>query len=98
MVTKFLFCTVLHHAGLSWITESNQQLEYNIDEHNPDWSTNGTWYNSFFCKKIHGKVFEKYIRNAITGRYNIMCYINAHEKQPPLYVDEGGSSGGKAII
>ena len=33
----------------------------------------------FICKKLHGKVFESFIRNARTNRYNIMCYIDAHE-------------------
>ena len=26
-----------------------------------------------------------------------MCYIGAHEKQQPSYVDDGSSGGGKAI-
>ena len=42
-------------------------------------------------------MFEKYIRNARNYRYNIMCYIGAHEKQQPSYVDDGSSGGGKAI-
>ena len=28
----------------------------------------------------HGTVFEDYIRNRRTERYNIMCSIDAHEK------------------
>ena len=41
----------------------------------------GPWYNTSICKKLHRTVFENFIRNEITGRYNIMCSIDAHEKQ-----------------
>ena len=41
----------------------------------------GTWHNTSICKKSHGNMFEGFIINAITDRYNIMCYIGAHEKE-----------------
>ena len=40
--------------------------------------TGGTWYNTSICKRSNGKVFEGFIRNARTDRYNIMCSIDAH--------------------
>ena len=55
--------------------------------------TGGPWYNTSICKKLHGKVFEVFIRNARTDKYNIMCYIDAHRKYNPQFCD-GGSSGG----
>ena len=58
MVTKFLLNSVLQNVGLSWIIETNQQLEYDIYEHNPYWITYGPWYNTYICKKLHGTVFE----------------------------------------
>ena len=42
--------------------------------------TGGPWYNTSVCKKLQGKVVEVFIRNARTDRYNIMCFIDAHEK------------------
>ena len=51
-----------------------------MDKHNPDWITGGPWYNTYICKKLHGKVFEEFIRNSRTERYNLMCSIDAHEK------------------
>ena len=39
----------------------------------------GPWYNTSICKKLHGKLFEVFIRNARTDRYNIMCSIDAHK-------------------
>ena len=41
--------------------------------------TGGTWYNTSICNKSHENMFEGFIRNARTGRYNIMCSINEHE-------------------
>ena len=58
MVTKFVLNTVLQHIGLSWIIESNQKFEYDIDKHNTYWLTNGPWYNTSICTKLHGTVFE----------------------------------------
>ena len=42
--------------------------------------TGGTWYNTSICKKLRGNVLQEFITNVITGRYNIMCSIDAHEK------------------
>ena len=41
-------------------------------KYNPDWITGGPWYNTSICKKLHGTLFEEYIRNEITDRYNLM--------------------------
>ena len=49
-------------------------------KHNPYWLTNGPWYNTSICTKLHRTVFEKYITNARSDIYNIICYIDAHEK------------------
>ena len=35
MITKFFSNLVLNHVGLSWIIETKQQLEYDIEKHNP---------------------------------------------------------------
>ena len=43
--------------------------------------TGGLWYNTYICKKLHGKVFEGFIINAITDRYNIMCSIDVYERE-----------------
>ena len=40
--------------------------------------TGGPWYNTYICKEIHGKLFEEFIQNEGTDRYNIMCSIDAH--------------------
>ena len=51
-----------------------------MEKHNSYWMTGDTWYNTSICKKLHGNAFEECIRNEITDRYNIMCAIDAHEK------------------
>ena len=89
--------TVLHHVVMSWIIETNQQLEYDIDKHNPDCITDGPWYNRYICTKLHGTVLEIYIRNSITNRYNILCYIDAHDKQQPSSVGFGIIGGCNAL-
>ena len=62
---------------------------------NSDWLTGIPWYNISICKKIHGNIFEGFIINARTDRYNIMCYIDAYEREHQSYsCDDGRSDGG----
>ena len=56
--------------------------------------TGGPWYKISICKKLHGNVFKEFIRNERTDRYNIMCYIYAHEKEHQSSCDDGSSGGG----
>ena len=46
------------------------------------------------CNKLHGKVFEAFIINSRTDRYNIMCSIDAYKGENKPYSCDDGSSGG----
>ena len=59
--------------------ETHEQLKYDTTKNDPNFMTDSPWYNTSICKKLHGKVFEEFIRNARTDRYNLMCYIDEHE-------------------
>ena len=39
-------------------------------------------------------MFEEFIINARTDRYNLMCFIDAHEKDHTSSFDDGSSGGG----
>ena len=65
-----------------------------MDKHNSEWMTSGACYNAYICKKLHGKVFEVFIRNARAERYNSMCSIDAHEKKHQSSCDDSISNGG----
>ena len=81
IIKLFVLNTMLHHVGMLWIIEIHEQLQYDMDKQNSEWMTCGPWYNTYIYKNLHGKVFEEFIRNARTDRYNIMCSIGAHEKK-----------------
>ena len=38
-----------------------------------------------------------FIRNSGTDRYNILCFITAHDKQKPTYYYDASGVGGRAI-
>ena len=97
MINQFVLNKLLRHEGLSQIISSNKQVEYYIKENNPDWLNKGPWYNTSICSKLNGTVFEDYIRNARTYIYNSMCYITAHYKLLPTYVNDASSCGGISI-
>ena len=63
-----------------WIIETHEQLQYDMDEQNSEWMTGGPWYNTSICNKLYGKLFEGFIINARTKRYNIISSIDAHDK------------------
>ena len=85
---------MLHHVGMLCIIATHEQLKYDTDRHNSEWMTSDPWYNTSICKKLHKKVFEGFTRNERTDVYNIMCSIDAHEKEHPSSCDDGSSGRG----
>ena len=81
IITTFVLNAMLHHVGKIWIIENHEELKYYMDIKNSDWLTGGSWYNTFICKKLNGKLSEGFIINAITNRYNIMCSIYEYERE-----------------
>ena len=59
--------------------------------------TGGPWYNTSICKKLHGKLFEGFFRNARTNRYDMLCSIDAHEKEQQSSCDDVSSDEGSPI-
>ena len=80
IITTFVLNKMLHHVSMILIIETHEQLQYDMDKQNSECMTGGPWYNKYICKTLHGKLFDVFIRNARTDRYNIMCSIDAYEK------------------
>ena len=98
IITKFVLNAILHHVGMSWIMISNKEMKYDIDDNNhQDWLNKGPWYNTSICLKLHGSIFEDFITYAITDRYNLMCYLVAHDKIQPNDEYYGSSIGDRSI-
>ena len=97
IITSFVLNTVLHHVGMLFIIETNEQIKYDMDKHNSDWMTGGPWYNTYISKKINENIFETFIRNARTEIYNTMCSIDAPKKINPSEHDDESSGGGYPI-
>ena len=64
-----------------------------MDILNSDRFTGGPWYNTSICAKLHGKLFDGFIINARSDRYNIMCSIDAYEREHQSSSCDYGSSG-----
>ena len=45
----------------------------------------GAWCNTYTCPGFHGIIFEDFITHARINRYNLMCYLVAHDKKLPAY-------------
>ena len=61
IITTFVLNTMLQHVVMLCIIETHEQLQYDIDEQKSERKTGGSWYNTFICKKLHGKGFEGFI-------------------------------------
>ena len=95
IITTFALNTMLHHVGMLWINENHKKLNYDMEIQNSDLIIFGPWYDTTICKKLDGKLFERFNINARTGRYHIMCSIDEYEKEHQLSIsDDGSSSGG----
>ena len=81
IITTFVLNKMLHHVGMIWIIENHEDLKYDMEIQNSYYITGGPWYNTSIWKKLHGKLFESFIINARTDRYNIMCCIDAYERE-----------------
>ena len=84
MVTTFVLNAIFHHVGMSWIISSNKEMKYEMNDNNhQDWLNKGPWYNTSIYLKLHGSLFEDFITHARSDRYNLMCYLVAHDKIKP---------------
>ena len=98
MITKLVLNEILHHVGMLWIIISNNEMKYEIDKSNhQDWLNKGPWYNTDICSRLHGSLIEDFITHARTDRYNLMCYLVAHDKKIPAYEDDEISIGYRLI-
>ena len=73
---------MLHHVCMSWIISSKQEIDYDsfTNSNNLDWFDTAPWYNKNIRSKLHGITFEKFIKEARTDRYNIMCSLVPHDR------------------
>ena len=79
IITTSVLNKMLHLVGMIWIIENNEDSKYDMKIQNSYWMKGDPWYNTSICKKLHGKLFEAFIINARSDRYNIMCYIDVFE-------------------
>ena len=98
MITISVLNAILHYVGMLWIISSNKEMKYEIDKNNHQyWLNKGTWYSTSIYLKLHGSIFEDFITHARTDRYNLMCYLVAHDKMQPNYEDYESSIGDISI-
>ena len=57
----------------------------------------GPWYNTDIFSNLQRFFFEYFITHSRTDRYNILCYIIAHDKEQTSYEDEEISIGDRQI-
>ena len=98
IINKFVLNAILHHIGMSWIISSNKEGKYDTNKNNhQDWLNKGPLYNISICLKLHGSMFEDFITQARTERYNIMCSLVTHDKIQPDSDDDESSLGDRSI-
>ena len=73
-------------------------MKYEIDENNhQDLLNKGPWYNTSICLKLHGSMFEYFKTRSRIDKYDIMCYLVAHDKIQPAHEDDESSIVDRSI-
>ena len=72
---------MLHNVGMIRMIENHEDLKYDTELQNSYLMTGGPWYNTSICKKLHGKLFEGFIINERNDRCDIMCSIDAYDRE-----------------
>ena len=98
MITNFLLNAILYHVRMSWITCSNKEVLYEMDESNHNnWLYKGPRYKTPICSRLHEILFEYFITHARTDRYILLCYLVANEKKKTTNEDEERIIGDRLI-
>ena len=90
---------MFHHVGMSWIISSKQEMDYDNFTNSKKLSCFDTSprHNKNICSKIYGTTFEGFITQARTDRYNIMCYLVAHDRMKDNKQDDESSIRDRVI-
>ena len=89
---------VFHHVGLSWIIQSKQKLNFDFQLHCSSYIINGLWYNTTICSRLNISFFEDYVTTTRQDRYNLMCSIEAHEREHKTINDDASSGGERPLL
>ena len=82
VITQFVLNAMLHHVVMSRMISTKKEMDYDnfTNSKHLEWFDTGPWYNKNICSKLYGTTFEDFITQARTDRYNIMCYLVAHDR------------------
>ena len=90
---------MLSHVGMSWLIISKKEMDYDnfTNRKKLEWFDTGPWCNKNICSKLYGTTFEDFITQDRTDRYNIKCYLVAHDRLQENKTDDESSIGDRVI-
>ena len=74
-ITTFVTSMVFHNIVLSWIIQSNKNPGFDFQKNCPPWILNGPWHKTTICSRLHGSVFEDYLKTSKCDKRDIMGSI-----------------------
>ena len=83
-IAPFVSNIVFEHVGLTWIINTNQELNFYFQHPCTSWILNGPLYNTMICSQLHGFYFEDCVTTTRRDIYNIMCSIEDHDREHPI--------------
>ena len=89
---------MLHHVSMSWINNSNREMQYEMNETNHQYLLRKCpWLNRSICSKLHGSTFEDFITQERTDLYNLICSLFSHDRLQLDNKDYESSIGDREI-
>ena len=84
---------VFQRVGLSWIIQSNQKPNFDLQHQCTFLILNIPWYNPAICSRWHGLSFAYYVKTSRKCRYNLICSIEFHCRVHSTINDDSSSGG-----
>ena len=80
LFTVFIKVVLIRYSGLSWFTQSKEQVKFKFEQQCPSWIQNRNWYNTTIRSHLCGSSFEYIFITARQDRYALICSLNLYEK------------------
>ena len=98
VITIFVVNIVFQHVRIAWIVEYKTNPMFYFQKLCPSWLCNVPQYKTTLCLQFHGYSLENSFNTGKKEIYDIMCAIDAYDKQhPPIEPQNTSNSGGRNL-
>ena len=85
---------VFHNVWLLCIIKKNSQLKFEMAAQVCQWMDKIPWYKTTISTKLHGQIFEDYLKTGRKYRYALVFFVNVYDiDHVPMTCDASSGVG-----